>query len=93
VSSDARKHIQSHGLGGVQQRHYDKYHYMPEKLAALESLLANIKEFIHPPQEACSRPNEKFSDLPGSDAPQVPSKLMPEMQRLLSRLGFDHPSG
>lgn len=35
VSSDVRAQIQSHGLGGIQQRHYDRHDYMPEKRAAL----------------------------------------------------------
>ncbi len=38
VSSDIRGRLQSHGISGVQQRHYDGHHYMPEKLLALESL-------------------------------------------------------
>lgn len=36
VSSDVRAQIQSHGLGGVQQRHYDRHEYALEKRAALE---------------------------------------------------------
>lgn len=36
VSSDVRAQLQSHGLGGVQTRHYDRHTYMNEKLAALE---------------------------------------------------------
>lgn len=36
VSSDVRAQLQSHGLGGVQQRHYDRHSYMLEKRAALE---------------------------------------------------------
>lgn len=36
VSSDVRAQIQSHGLGGVQQRHYDKHSYLAEKRQALE---------------------------------------------------------
>lgn len=36
VSSDVRAQLQSHGLGGVQQRHYDRYEYMLEKRQALE---------------------------------------------------------
>lgn len=38
VSRDVRGQVQSHGLGGVQQRHYDRHDYMPEKRAALEIL-------------------------------------------------------
>lgn len=35
VSSDVRAQLQSHGLGGVQQRHYDRYDYVLEKQQAL----------------------------------------------------------
>ena len=35
VSKDIRAQIQSHGLGGIQERHYDQHDYMPEKRAAL----------------------------------------------------------
>jgi len=38
VSVDVRAQLQSHGLGGVQQRHYDRHDYLPEKRAALETL-------------------------------------------------------
>ena len=30
--------MQSHGLGGVQSRHYNKHEYLDEKRAALETL-------------------------------------------------------
>ncbi|SCZ52877.1 tyrosine-type recombinase/integrase [Thiohalomonas denitrificans] len=36
ISSDLRAQIQSHGLGGVQARHYDRHDYMKEKRVALE---------------------------------------------------------
>jgi integrase len=36
VSKDIRGQLQSHGLGGVQARHYDRHEYMLEKRAALE---------------------------------------------------------
>lgn len=35
ISSDVRAQIQSHGLGGIQVRHYDRHDYMTEKRAAL----------------------------------------------------------
>jgi len=38
VSKDVRAHVQSHGLGGVQSRHYDKYEYIAEKREALNAL-------------------------------------------------------
>ena len=38
VSMEVRAQLQSHGLGGVQSRHYDKHSYLDEKRAALETL-------------------------------------------------------
>lgn len=38
VSQEVRAQLQSHGLGGVQSKHYDRHRYMAEKRAALESL-------------------------------------------------------
>ena len=38
VSHDIRGRLQSHGIHGVQARHYDGYDYLAEKTAALEKL-------------------------------------------------------
>lgn len=38
VGLEVRAHLQSHGLGGVQARHYDRHDYADEKRAALEKL-------------------------------------------------------
>jgi hypothetical protein len=38
VSREVRARLQSHGLGGVQERHYDRHDYLPETRAALETL-------------------------------------------------------
>jgi integrase len=38
VPSDHLKHLLSHGFGGVQDRHYQRYEYHSEKLAALTVL-------------------------------------------------------
>lgn len=38
VTLEVRAQLQSHGLGGLQARHYDKHSYSVEKLAALEKL-------------------------------------------------------
>ncbi|MDH3460453.1 MAG: integrase [Burkholderiaceae bacterium] len=38
VSKDVRGRLQSHGIGGVQDTHYDAYEYMPEKRDALTKL-------------------------------------------------------
>ncbi|QZA80694.1 tyrosine-type recombinase/integrase [Deefgea piscis] len=37
VSSDLRAQLQSHGLGGIQSRHYDKYDYLEEKRTVLSN--------------------------------------------------------
>ncbi len=42
ISREIREHLQSHGLTGVQARHYDGHDYMPEKRHALEALHAAI---------------------------------------------------
>jgi integrase len=46
VSRDIRAQLQSHGLSGVQQRHYDKYSYMDEKRAALEKWARHLERII-----------------------------------------------
>lgn len=38
VSLHIRGLLQSHGVGGVQEKHYDAHEYMPEKRQALETL-------------------------------------------------------
>ena len=38
VSMDVRAHLQSHGLGGLLQKHYEKHSYMVEMREALEKL-------------------------------------------------------
>jgi hypothetical protein len=38
ISSDIRGRLQSHGISGVQARHYDGHDYMEEKRQALETL-------------------------------------------------------
>ena len=43
VSREVRGHLQSHGLTGVQARHYDGHDYMPEKRSALEILSREIQ--------------------------------------------------
>lgn len=44
IPKEIRAHIQSHGLGGVQARHYDKHDYADEKLRALEAWDARLAE-------------------------------------------------
>lgn len=40
--SDVRAQLQSHGLSGVQVRHYDRYDYLTEKREALEALYRSL---------------------------------------------------
>ena len=42
VSREVRGHLQSHGLSGVQARHYDGHDYMAEKRRALELLFGEL---------------------------------------------------
>jgi integrase len=44
VHSDVRAQLQSHGLSGVQTRHYDKHSYLPEKRSALDTWLRILIE-------------------------------------------------
>lgn len=44
ISSDVRAQLLSHGLGGVQIRHYDKHSYMDEKRVALNAWAAKLNE-------------------------------------------------
>jgi hypothetical protein len=47
IHKDTRAQVQSHGLGGVQARHYDRHDYMPEKRAALEAWGNKIEEIAN----------------------------------------------
>lgn len=46
VSSDIRSQIQSHGLGGVQARHYDRHNYMVEKRATIEAWNQHLQALV-----------------------------------------------
>lgn len=43
IGREIRGHLQSHGLTGVQYRHYDGHDYLPEKGKALEVLVAALE--------------------------------------------------
>lgn len=43
ASLEVRGHLQSHGISGVQKRHYDGNDFLPEKLAALETLFLTLE--------------------------------------------------
>ena len=38
INAEIRGRLQSHGVSGVQSRHYDAHDYMPEKLEALQTI-------------------------------------------------------
>jgi integrase len=46
MSSDIRAQVQSHGLGGVQARHYDRHNYMEEKRSTLEKWNLHLDKMI-----------------------------------------------
>ncbi len=46
ISRDLRAQIQSHGLSGIQERHYDKHSYIVEKRAALEKWNRRLDELM-----------------------------------------------
>ena len=43
VSSEIRGRLQSHGIAGVQARHYDGHDYMNEKRRALDILFKQLE--------------------------------------------------
>jgi integrase len=43
ISADTRGRLQSHGISGVQARHYDGHHYLDEKREALETLFTLLE--------------------------------------------------
>jgi integrase len=49
ISSDIRGRLQSHGISGVQARHYDGHEYMDEKRHALETLHQILQQPINQP--------------------------------------------
>jgi integrase len=44
ISRDVRAQLQSHGLGGVQARHYDRHSYFAEKKQALQKWAKHLKK-------------------------------------------------
>jgi len=70
VSREIRGQLQSHGLTGVQARHYDGHDYMPEKLQALEQLFAVL---ISKPRASAAQSRRGVLDDPNiARAPQRP---------------------
>ncbi|RQO59356.1 integrase [Paucibacter sp. KBW04] len=60
VSREIRGHVQSHGLTGIQARHYDGHDYMPEKREALELL---ARELTRPARAANTARQRRTSPL------------------------------
>ncbi len=50
ISKDLRAHLLSHGLGGIQDRHYDRYDRIDEKREALEKWEKHLLELMEPYQ-------------------------------------------
>lgn len=44
VSKQIRGQLQSHGIGGIQDQHYDAHEYLPEKRGALDLLLRQLEK-------------------------------------------------
>ncbi len=47
ISKDVRARILSHGIGGVQDRHYDMHSYADEKRIALEAWETTLVEILN----------------------------------------------
>lgn len=65
ISREIRGQLQSHGLTGIQARHYDGHDYMPEKKNALELLARELAVFDRRPKASTTRRMRQLS-LPGS---------------------------
>jgi hypothetical protein len=61
VSKEIRGQLQSHGLGGVQDRSYDAHDYLPEKREALQTLYKLLEK----------RPARNVAQLPSRKARQL----------------------
>ena len=55
ISREIRGHVQSHGLMGIQARHYDGYDYMLEKRHALDVLARELTGGVAGPKAAKPR--------------------------------------
>jgi hypothetical protein len=64
VSLHTRGQLQSHGVGGVQERNYDAYEYLPEKLQALRVLMRALEPASGP---AKSDVGKTASEKPGAN--------------------------
>lgn len=64
ISKEIRGQLQSHGLTGVQARHYDGHDYMREKLQALELLFTVLRDKPRPDVVPMRRARSSRSELP-----------------------------
>ena len=48
---EVRGQIQSHGLGGIQARHYDRYSYMDEKRESLQKWERHLEKLLKPDEK------------------------------------------
>lgn len=77
VPRDVRAQIQSHGLGGVQARHYDRHDYAREKREALATWEARVLALVKAHQEREPAPTRKAGNvvpIGGARAPRVRSQ-------------------
>lgn len=72
ISSDVRAQIQSHGLGGIQVRHYDRHDYMPEKRAALALWVQRFRNL--PPASRRTAPYAKSRRVRDRGAAKQPAR-------------------
>ncbi len=61
VSREVRGHLQSHGLTGVQVRHYDGHDYMPEKRRALDVVARRIIGVAAPMSRSEFQPTRRMT--------------------------------
>jgi hypothetical protein len=59
VSKEIRAQLQSHGLGGVQDKHYDRYEYLKEKSEALSKLFQLLEPAKKRPVSETPRPKSR----------------------------------
>jgi integrase len=75
ISREIRGHLQSHGVSGVQARHYDGHDYMREKRDALSVLMRHLSR---PPTETTAPRPDGAVPAPGVAAapPTTPARRL-----------------
>lgn len=81
VSRETRAQLQSHGLSGVQVRHYDRHDYLQEKRQALE-ILYQLLEL----RETSAKQINPISVSTPQKLPQKPERPPAQPPEVLSRL-------